>query len=171
MDNDNVILEYKSTVGPEDFKSVNKHLISKYYIKFFLFGFIILIIGILFLVLTINNIIDSFYSFVGYVFTPLGGLMLFVMLMSFVLSKKSYKPAYQFESQCILYDDKLEINVKSATTSSNSILTYSQISKIIIQQNIIYIYEQNSTAFILKKEDNFNELINILKTKVKNIIE
>lgn len=165
-----MILSYNSIINLEDFKKANRYMFNKYLKKIIITSTIVLIIGILALVLTTNGIIDKFYSFIGYVFIPIGAILLGLMLIIMVISAKNVKIDGEMEYNYRFFADRIEIDFRDTKTNSSSVLNYTDIKSVTVTGDMIYLYLVTNKAYLAKKEENFDELIDNFRNHKTSIL-
>lgn len=162
------ILVYKSEITPADFKEANKYLSKKYILKVMFAALVMIVIGIVLLEVHASKDWNSITKFVGYMFSGVGGVIFILMLMSLYASTKTTKLNDNISYEYKFYEDKVVIDSKSINSSGTSTIKYDEIESVRIQGKLLYIKIINNVYYMAKKEDNYEEFYNLLKSKVKN---
>lgn len=171
MENDS-LLRIESLITNEDFKLLNKKMINRILIKVLILAILLLVAGITLLVLSYSNVLAHDFDFAGYIFAPLGFLLLIFCFLLSISLKKNIK---DISSEMFVYDfyfDKINVYISSGKAETSNELFYDDIDKVLVNDRLVYILLKNNFSYLLLKDDKypkFNEIISSKGISIKKL--
>lgn len=162
---ENIIFINRSDYSQEEFFKINV-IVNKRFAKSFLFtGLFVLICD---LIIIAASIMDGFKKSELVEIISFGALSIFFICFYFfipLLLKRNKNIQTDMHYEYLFYDDHMQIDLNSSRINASEKRNYNDIKYAIEKEGYLFIYITRAQAYILKKDVNYDKLIEFLKSK------
>lgn len=165
----NIILKYKTQMTKDDIAEVTIGKSGANLKKFTGLSVFFFIIAVISVVISFNYDEPGFMKVISIILLT---FTVCLLLLSYLLLRsncKNFKYQKNLSYTYCFYEKNITVDIISDTSTTNTLLTYDQIKSVQKVNSFLKIITKSNVQYVLKEEENYQELIELLKTKVDNI--
>lgn len=168
MENRDTVIEYNTTVLPENYKELiaPAGISTK---KSILLLSIVLLIGAGLIAFGFIGKIRVYLILIGCIIFLFDAYFWVMTIFLFTSNRKLNRNRLPEEFFYRFYEDKIEIDTKTDITNTTSTLAYDDIQEVRVMKECFFIMTNRNVLYLAKKEGNYEVVISFLESKVPNV--